>query len=76
MSIRATLLTEPAVADKDAAEQTTRGQPVEQLAVTSVAETTEEDPTRDKAGAGTPTRVDETVRTPPPSSIAEEGDKV
>ena len=67
---------EPAVADKDAAGQTAREQPVEQPTVASVAETTEEDPTRDKARASTPTRVDETVRTPPPSSVVEEGDKV
>ena len=49
---------------------------MEQPAVASVAKTAEEDPARDKAGAGTPTRVDETVRTPPPSSVVEEGDKV
>jgi hypothetical protein len=68
--------TEPAVADKDAAEQTTRERPVEQPTVVSVAGTTEEDPARDRAGTSTPTRGDETERTPPPSSVAEEGDKV
>jgi len=68
--------TESAVADKDAAEQTTRERPVEQPAVVSMAGTTEEDPTRDRAGASTPTRGDETERMPPSSSVAEEGDKV
>jgi hypothetical protein len=46
---------------------------VEQPVVVSVAETAEEDPAQDRAGAWTPTRGDET---PPPSSVAEEGDKV
>ena len=64
--------TEPAVADKDTAEQTAREQLVEQPAVVAVADTAEEDPAQDKAGASTPTRGDET----PPSSVAEEGDKV
>jgi len=68
--------TEPAVADKDAADQTGREQPVDQPAVEPVAETAEEDPAKDKAGARTPTRGEETVGTPPPSSVAEEGDKV
>ena len=68
--------TETAVADKDAAEQTACERPVEQPAVVSVAETTEDDPARDKAGASTPTRGDETEKTPPLSSVAEEGDKV
>jgi len=68
--------TEPAIADKDAAEQTAREWPVEQPAVVSVAGTTEEDPARDRAGASTPTRGDETERTSPPSSVMEEGDKV
>jgi len=45
--------TEPAVTDKDGAEQTAREQLVEQPAVVSVAETTEEDPAQDKAGADT-----------------------
>ena len=36
--------TEPAVADKDAAEQTAREQPVERPTVVAVAETAEEDP--------------------------------
>ena len=57
-------------------QQTAREQLVEQAAVAPVVETTEEDPARDKVGASTPTRVDETVRTPPPSSVAEEGGKV
>ena len=68
--------TEPAVADKDTADQTGREQPVEQPVVVSVVETAEEDPAQDRAGAWTPTRGDETAGTPPPSSVAEEGDKV
>jgi hypothetical protein len=68
--------TEPAVADKDAAEQNARDRPEEQPTVVSVAGTTEEDLARDRVGASTPTRRDETERTPPPSSVAEEGDKV
>jgi len=42
----------------------------------TVAETAEEDLAQDKVGASTPTRGDEAVGTPPPSSVAEEGDKV
>ena len=68
--------TELAAADKDAAEQTARGRPMEQTTVVSVAETTEEDPAQGKTGASTPTRGDEDARTPPPSSVAEEGDRV
>ena len=49
---------------------------MEQPAVVSKAETVEEDSTQDKAGASTPTRGDETAGTVPPSSVAEEGDKV
>ena len=49
---------------------------MEQPAVVAVAETAEEDPAQNKAGASTPTRGDETAGTPPPSSVAEEGDKV
>ena len=44
--------------------------------VVPMAETAEEDPAQDKAGASTTTRGDETAGTPPPSSVAEEGDKV
>jgi len=68
--------TEPAVADKDAVEQTAREQPVEQPTVASVAETDKEDPAQVKARASTLTRDKEATRTPPPSSVAEEGDKV
>ena len=68
--------TEPAVADKDAADQTGREQPVEQPAVVPVAVTAEEGLARDKARVRTPTRGDETTGTPPTSSVAEEGDKV
>ena len=58
------------------AEQTVCEQPVERLAVVAPAEVAEEDSARDKAGASTPTRVDKTVGTPPPSSMVEEEDKV
>jgi len=68
--------TEPAVADKDAAEQTAHEQPVEEPAIVVVVETAEEDPVQDKAEASTSTRGDETAGTPPPSSVVEEGDKV
>jgi len=68
--------TELAVADKDAADQTDRKQPVEQPTVVSMVETAQQDPAQDRAGARTPTRGDETERTPPPSSVAEEGDEV
>jgi len=49
---------------------------VEQPTIVSVTETAQEDPAQGRAGARTPTRGDETERTPPPSSIADEGDKV
>jgi hypothetical protein len=61
--------TEPAVANKDVADQTGCEQPVEQPAVVPVAETAEEDPTQDKAGAWTPTRGDEIARTPPRAAL-------
>ena len=68
--------TEPAVADDNATEQTVREQLVEQPAVAAMAEVAEEDPTQDKAGASIPTRGNETMGTPAPSSAAEEADKV
>jgi len=49
---------------------------MEQPAVVAMAETAEEDPAQNKVGASTPTRGDETAGTPPPSSVAEEEDKV
>ena len=49
---------------------------MEQPTVVTVAETAEEDPSQVKAGASTPTRGDEAAGMPPPSSVAEEGDKV
>ena len=49
---------------------------MEQPAIVTVAKNTEEEPARDKAEASTPTRGGETTGTPPPSSVAEEGDKV
>jgi len=69
-------IAEPAVVDENATEQTTHEQPKEQPVVVTVAETAEEDPAQVKTGASTPTRGDEAARTPPPSSVAEEGDKV
>jgi len=41
-----------------------------------MTEVADEDPIRGRAGASTPAREDATVRTPPPSSVAEEGHKV
>ena len=67
--------TELAAAVENAAEQTTQEQAKEQPAVVTVAETVEEDPTPARTGASTPTRNDEAARTPPPISVAEEGDK-
>ena len=49
---------------------------MEQTAVVFVPETTEEDSAQDKTGASTPTRGGEDARTPPLSSVAEEGDRV
>ena len=66
---------EPALVDKDTADQTDHEQPVVPTVV-PVAETTQEDPAQDRAGARTPTRGDETEKMPLPSSVAEEGDKV
>ena len=40
-----------------------------------MAETVKEDPAQVKTGGNTLTRGDEAARTPPPSSVAEEGDK-
>jgi len=68
--------TEPAAADKNAADQTGCEQPVEHPAVVSVAENAKEDPAQDRVGARTLTRGDETAGTSPPSSVAEEGDTV
>jgi len=62
---------EPAVAIENAAEQTTREQTEEQPTGVTVAETVEEDPAQARAVASTPTRDDEAVRVPPPSSVAE-----
>ena len=67
---------DPAIVVENTAEQTTRQQPEEQPAVATVAETVEEDPAQARTGASTPTRDDEAARTPPPSNVAEEGDKV
>ena len=48
---------------------------MEQPAVAATTEVADDDPTRDRVGASTPTRGDETMGTPPPSSAAEEEDK-
>ena len=66
---------EPAVAHKDAADQTDHEKPMVPTVV-PVAETAQEDPAQDRAGARTPTRGDETEKTSPPSSVVEEEDKV
>ena len=64
--------TEPAAADDNAIHE----QPVEQPAVVTAAEVTEENPAQDKAKASTLTRGDEDAGMPPPSSVVEEEDKV
>jgi hypothetical protein len=66
---------EPTVVVEDAAQQTTQEQTEEQPSVVSVAETVEEVPAQARTGMSTPTRDDEAMRTPPPSSVAEEGDR-
>jgi len=66
---------EPAVVVENAAEQTTQEQAEEQPAVATTAESVEEDLTQVRTEASTPTRDDDAARTPPPSSVAEEGDK-
>ena len=66
----------PAVVDENAAEQTAHEQPEEQPAVVTVAETAEENPAQVKTRASTLTRDYEAARTPPPSSVVEEGEKV
>jgi len=68
-------MAEPAVVVENTAEQTTQEQTEEQPTVVTVAETVEEDPAQARTGASTPTRDDEATRTPPPSSVAEEGDR-
>ncbi|XP_021311824.1 proline-rich protein 36-like [Sorghum bicolor] len=63
---------EPAAVVEDAAQQAAQEQPEEQPAVVTAAESAEEHPAPARTGASTPIRGDETVRTPPPSSVAEE----
>jgi len=65
---------EPAVVVKDVAQQTTQEQTEVQPTVVIAAETAEEDPAQARTGVSTPAR-DEAARTPPPSSVAEEGDR-
>jgi len=60
---------------EDAAPQTTQEHAEEQPTVVTVAETAEEHPAPARTRAGTPTRDGESVRTPPPSSVAEEEDR-
>ena len=62
-------------AEHNIAGQTAPEQLVEQPTVVTATEVAGEDPARDKAGASTPTRGDETTGTPLPSSVAEEEDK-
>jgi len=66
---------ELAVVVEDAAQQTTQEQTEGQPMVVSAAETAEEDPAQARTRASTPARDDEAARTPPPSSVAEEGDR-
>ena len=66
---------EPTVVVEDAAQQTTQEQTEGQPTVVSAVETTEEDPAQARTGASTPARHDEAARTPPSSSVAEEGDR-
>jgi len=66
---------EPTVAVEDATQQTTQEQTEGQPTIVSAAETAEVDPAQARTGASTPTRDDETARTPPPSSVAEGGDR-
>ena len=66
---------EPAVVVENAAPQTTQEQTEEQPTVVTAAETAEEGPAQARTGASTPARDDEATRTPPPSSVAEEGDR-
>ena len=63
-------------AEQSVAGQTATKQPVEQPAVAATTEVADDDPTRDRVGASTPTRGDATAGTPPPSSVAEEGHEV
>ena len=66
---------EPRVVVEDAAQQAAQGQSEEQPAAVTATESAEEHPAPSRTGACTTVRDDETVRTPPPSSVAEEEDK-
>jgi len=66
---------EPEVVVDNAVEQTTQEQTEEQPAVVTVAKTVEQDPAQARTGGSTLTRGDEAARMPPPSSVAEEGDR-
>ncbi|XP_021321316.1 uncharacterized protein KIAA2012-like [Sorghum bicolor] len=66
---------EPAAVVENAAEQTTQEPTEEQPAAVTVAETVEEDSAQARIRASTSVRDDEAARTPPPSSVAEEGDR-
>jgi len=62
---------EPVAAAGDAAPQIT-----EKPAATTVAESAEEHPASAKTAASTPTRDEQATRTPPPSNVVEEEDRV
>ena len=63
---------EPAAVVGDAAQQTAREHPEEQLAVTTAAESAVEQPALATSQANTPAGDEEAARVPPPSSAAEE----
>ena len=65
----------PAVVVENANEQTTQEPTEEQPTVVIAAETAEEGPAQAKTGASMPTRDDEAARTPPLSSVMDEGDR-
>ena len=68
-------MAEPAVVVENTAQQTTQEQTEEQPTVVTAAETAEQNPAHARTGASTPARDDEAARTPPPSSVTEEGDR-
>jgi len=66
---------EPAVVVDNATEWTTQGLTEEQPTVVTAAETAEDSPAQARTRASTPTWDDDAARTPPPSSVTEEGDR-
>jgi len=63
---------EPAAVVEDVAQQAAQEQPEEQPAAVTAAHSAEEHPAPTRTRASTLVRGDETARTPPPSSVAEE----